>query len=101
MSDSTLMANLAEPLKNRIIHSSLTLLSSNSAHFPSFERARSVCAYRILDILFLLSLRLGYESTRLYMNDSIRAFFSCFQSTHESIDDTNRSGTASVASKII
>ncbi|CAF3326369.1 unnamed protein product [Rotaria socialis] len=98
MSDSTLMTNLAEPLKNRIVHSSLTLLSSNSVHFPSFERARSICAYRMLDILLLLSLRLGYESTRLYMNDSIRAFFACFQSTHESIDDTNPSRTVSVPS---
>ncbi|CAF3336683.1 unnamed protein product [Rotaria sp. Silwood1] len=87
MSDSTLMANLTDPIKTRMIHASLTLLSSSSVHFPSFERARSICAYRILDILFLLSLRLGYESTRLYMNDSIRAFFACFQSTHEPTDD--------------
>ncbi|CAF2861340.1 unnamed protein product [Rotaria sp. Silwood2] len=89
MSDSTLMAQLTDPIKNRTIHSSLTLLSSSSVHFPSFERARSICAYRVLDILFLLSLRLGYESTRLYMNDSIRAFFACFQSTHEPLDDTH------------
>ncbi len=62
MSDSTLMAHLTvninklenkiqnffdqDPIKNRIIHPCLTLLSSNSVHFPSFERARSVCAYR-------------------------------------------------------
>ncbi|CAF0761079.1 unnamed protein product [Rotaria sordida] len=96
MSDSTLMTHLTDPIKNRIIHSSLSLLSSSAVHFPSFERARSICAYRILDVLFLLSLRLGYESTRLYMNDSIRAFFACFQSTHEPTDDTNRSRTTSI-----
>ncbi|UJR33618.1 hypothetical protein I4U23_021053 [Adineta vaga] len=97
MGDSTLMGYLADPIKERIIHPCLSLLASNTVHFPSFERARSVCAYRVLDILFLLSLRLGYESTRLYMNDSIRAFFACFQSTYESSDDTTRSRNTSLS----
>lgn len=52
--------------------------------------------FLVLDILFLLSLRLGYESTRLYMNDSIRVFFACFQSTHEPIDENNRSRATSI-----
>ncbi|CAF0725914.1 unnamed protein product [Adineta steineri] len=96
MSDSTLMTYLKDPIKDRIIHPCLILLSSNTVHFPSFDRARSITAYRVLDILFLLSLRLGYESTRLYMKDSIRAFFACFQSICEPTDDTNRSRTTSI-----
>jgi hypothetical protein len=35
------------------------------------------------------------------MNDSIRAFFACFQSTYESTDDTNRSRATTVMSKRI
>jgi len=35
------------------------------------------------------------------MNDSIRAFFACFQSTYEPVDNTNRSHTISIISKII
>ncbi|CAF1331576.1 unnamed protein product [Adineta ricciae] len=95
MSDSTLMGHLADPIKTHVLHPCLTLLSSTTIHFPSFERARSVCAYRVLDILFLLCLRLGYEGTRLYMNDSIRVFFACFQSTSEPSEDNNRSRNTS------
>ena len=55
----------------------------------------------VLDILFLLSLRLGYENTRLHMNDSIRAFFACFQSACELPEDTNRSRAVSLIRKRI
>ena len=50
----------------------------------------------VLDVLFLLCLRLGYESTRLYMNDSIRAFFACFQSTYDPANESNRSRATSI-----
>jgi hypothetical protein len=59
-----------------------------------------VCVILVLDILFLLSLRLGYESTRLYMNDSIRAFFACFQSTYEPAEDANRLRTTSTLGSV-
>ena len=54
----------------------------------------------VLDVLFLLCLRLGYESTRLYMNDSIRAFFGCFQSTYDPSSESNRSRAASILGMI-
>lgn len=57
--------------------------------------------FLVLDILFLLSLRLGYESTRMYMNDSIRAFFACFRSTNEPTDIAHRLHEVSINSNDI
>lgn len=71
------MDNLSYIL-NQIILPVISLYSNEKIKFPNGYLMRQVLAYKILDIILLLSLRIGPEQTRIEMETTLKAYFDAF-----------------------
>ncbi len=56
----------------------LEIVSSKSHSFPSGSKGRQAVCYKLVDVLYLLSLRIGFDMTREYMTDILKDFFAIF-----------------------
>ena len=56
----------------------LKLVTSLTTQFPSGHTVRSVIMYKLIDVLYILGLRLGFEMTRRHMTNSLQTFFKPF-----------------------
>ena len=60
----------------------LRLVSSSTTCFPSGSTVRSVILYKIVDVLYIMGLRLGFEMTRRYMTYVLKSFFKPFEQVY-------------------
>lgn len=81
--DAELTANLEEPLLKEVFRA-LRVCSSLNAGFPAGGRARAVVVARLLDLLYALALRLGFENTRVKMAEVLKRFFAPFSAVFDS-----------------
>ena len=56
----------------------IKLYSNEKIKFPNGHKMRQVLAYKVLDIILLLSLRIGPEQTRTEMETTLKAYFNVF-----------------------
>ena len=63
---------------NQIILPAIKIIGNIDLIFPNGHISRHILSYKLLDILLLISLRLGRENTRIEMEQLFRAFFDCF-----------------------
>lgn len=63
---------------NQIVLPIIKLYSNEKAKFPNGYLSRQVLAFKILDIMLILSLRIGPEQTRIEMGRILRAYFEGF-----------------------
>ena len=61
------------------------LYSNEKIKFPNGHLMRRVVAYKVLDIILLLSLRIGPEQTRIEMGRVIKTFFEGFSLVHANV----------------
>ncbi|CAF0855447.1 unnamed protein product [Brachionus calyciflorus] len=70
---------------NQILIPVINLYSNSKMKFPNGYLMRQALAFKTLDILLLLSLRIGPEQTRILMEQVLRAFFSSFSQVRSNI----------------
>ncbi|KAI0233832.1 WD repeat-containing protein 81 [Lamellibrachia satsuma] len=87
LSDSTLMDILQETIFKDIILPILKIVSSAHISFPTRSQARSVICYKIIDALYVISLRIGFEMTRGHMTFVLQKFFAAFNRVHAHTDE--------------
>ncbi len=63
---------------HQIILPVIGLYSNSKFKFPNGSLTRQVLAYKILDIILILSLRIGPEQTRIEMEHTLKAYFDVF-----------------------
>lgn len=76
---------------NHILHCivlpAISLYSNVNIKFPNGYLMRQAIAYKILDIILLLSLRIGPEQTRIEMEATLKAYFSGFSLVRSKLMD--------------
>lgn len=60
----------------------IRLVSSSNTCFPSGSSVRSLILYKIIDVLYIIGLRLGFEMTRRLMTSLLKAFFKPFEQVY-------------------
>ena len=76
------MCSLQDTILNEIILPLLRLTSSLSLCFPSGSHSRKIVLYRIIDVIYLIGLRIGFEMTRKQMSFVLQRFFASFDRVH-------------------
>lgn len=67
-----------------IIHPIIRLLNSTNHVFPSGSMARNTLARKYLDILYILSIRIGVDMTKKYLLvPAIQRFFQIFDKVYD------------------
>ncbi|KAL3874505.1 hypothetical protein ACJMK2_037514 [Sinanodonta woodiana] len=82
LSDTAFMDVLQESIIKEVILPSLKLLSSTSTTFPSGSLYRSVALFKMVDIIYISGLRLGFEMTRSHMTTVLKSFFKPFSDVY-------------------
>lgn len=62
----------------------LRLVSSMTTSFPSGFLVRSIILYKIIDVLYVIGLRLGFEMTRQFLTNVLQLFFKPFEQVYSS-----------------
>ncbi len=62
----------------------LRIVSSTTTSFPGKHRTRTVICHRIIDALYIISLRIGFEMTRENMTFVLQKFFAAFNRVYDS-----------------
>ncbi|CAG0920124.1 unnamed protein product [Notodromas monacha] len=76
--DSTLMEHLQSRILNGVLYPVLQMVTSTRLQFPHGYLGRAVMTWKALDVLFLISSRIGMEMTKKYMTSCLNKFFSGF-----------------------
>ncbi|KAL5008764.1 hypothetical protein ScPMuIL_014345 [Solemya velum] len=82
ISEKTLMEILQDTIIGEILKPVIELVASLTVGFPSGTQIRTALCYKIIDVMYTLGLRLGFEMTRTYMTEILRCFFSAFDTVH-------------------
>ena len=63
----------------KILQPLINVISSGHLSFPTGGLARSVIAFKLVDIITTIALRIGREMTREHMTGLLQQFFVCFE----------------------
>ncbi|KAL8618351.1 hypothetical protein ACOMHN_047423 [Nucella lapillus] len=82
LSDKTLMDILEVTIVRECINPLLTLLTSTSVSFPSGASCRLLLCHKVVDLLYVLGVRLGLEMTRQFLHDPMQILMGAFSTVH-------------------
>ncbi|KAF4521699.1 hypothetical protein B566_EDAN012997 [Ephemera danica] len=77
LSDASLMDHISDILKS-ILHPAVRLVATTRAPFPSGVVARTALAYKLLEALYVIGLRIGTDMTQLHLAPTLQRFFLAF-----------------------
>ena len=98
LGDQTLMDYLPDVVFKDILEKLVVLISNVRIAFPSGALARSVICYKIIDVMVMVSLRIGFEMTRKMMTTLLKRFFACFDVVHSTEDAGERESSSTLTS---
>lgn len=67
---------------NNCIGPVISMITSPNTCFPSGALSRFILCHKLVDLMYILGLRLGFEMTRKYLTDSMVCLFDTFSSVH-------------------
>ncbi|KAH9519567.1 hypothetical protein Btru_003023 [Bulinus truncatus] len=82
LSDCSLMNVLEDYILNKCITPVVSLITSPNMSCPCGSLARLILCHKLLDLLYILGLRLGFEMTRKYLTSSMVTLFDTFSYVH-------------------
>ncbi|XP_021379977.1 WD repeat-containing protein 81-like isoform X2 [Mizuhopecten yessoensis] len=82
LSDESLMDVLPDTIIRDTLSPVIMLISSTSHNFPGGSMVRSLICHKVIDVVFVIGLRVGFEMTRNLMTGLLIEFFSCFAQVH-------------------
>uniref|UniRef100_A0A0K2UX53 Putative LOC100169061 [Acyrthosiphon pisum] n=1 Tax=Lepeophtheirus salmonis TaxID=72036 RepID=A0A0K2UX53_LEPSM len=89
LSDSVIMSELQDTLLTCVLFPALQLLTSKLILFPGGIEVRRLLAFRILDVIYLIGLRIGEEMSRGHLTPLCTSFFSSFEKNSKSHSPAN------------
>ncbi|XP_070577018.1 WD repeat-containing protein 81-like isoform X2 [Ptychodera flava] len=81
ISDAMLMRQIRDFFTN-ILQPLISIVASKYISFPGGGHARSVLCYKLVDVMTLISVRIGREMARENMTSLLQHFFCCFDVVH-------------------
>lgn len=81
LSEKTLMDLLQDTKVHNILHSVIRLTASNM-RFPSGHLARSLICHKLIDVIYIIGVRIGLEMTRKHLTSTMQLFFDSFFQVH-------------------
>ncbi|GAB6021712.1 hypothetical protein CHUAL_004292 [Chamberlinius hualienensis] len=90
LGDATLMDHLQDTLIKEIMYPTIRLIASSRQQFPNGGHARQIIAYKLLDALCIIGLRIGFEMTRKHLTRIIQKFFSAFSKVYCKSEDVKQ-----------
>ncbi|XP_013406370.1 WD repeat-containing protein 81 isoform X2 [Lingula anatina] len=107
LSDTTLMDYLQDDgmkttrsILKDMLYPTIELLSSTTISFPSGGHVRKLLCYKVVDVIYLICLRIGFEQTRQHMSQVMQCFFQVFDLVHERKHSGNNEPKRSSATAI-
>ncbi|XP_076442450.1 WD repeat-containing protein 81-like [Babylonia areolata] len=88
LSDKTLMDVLEDTVVGECITPVLTLLTSTTVSFPSGATCRLLLCHKVVDLLYVLGLRLGLEMTRRFLHSPMLLLMEAFSTVHGAPEPT-------------
>ena len=85
---------------NQILVPVINLYSNERVKFPNSYLIRQVLAYKILDIILILSLRIGPEQTRIELEKILKTYFDGFSQVRARIMDHSLFKTSSASKPV-
>ncbi|XP_050406001.2 WD repeat-containing protein 81 [Patella vulgata] len=82
LSNKTLMDVISDVFVKDTLIPIIKLVTSPSISFPGGSLIRSVISHKIIDVLYVIGLRLGFEMTRTHLNQPMQLFFDAFNFVH-------------------
>lgn len=73
---------LQETIIKEVLGPTIKLVSSPSCHFPGGSTIRTVICHKLVDVVYVIGLRLGFEMTRNQMTGVLKDFFSSFNQVY-------------------
>ena len=73
--------NLQDTKVHNILHSVIRLTASNM-RFPNGHLARSLICHKIIDVIYIIGVRIGFEMTRKHLTSTMQLFFDSFFQVH-------------------
>ncbi|XP_052767541.1 WD repeat-containing protein 81-like isoform X2 [Mya arenaria] len=86
LTDKTFMQVLLDSVIRDALRPILKLVSSASTAFPSGASMRSLILYKIIDLMYIIGLRLGFENTRRFLTPTLQMFFAPFDQVYSTMD---------------
>ena len=74
---------LQEVIFRELLIPILRLVSSTSVSYPGGSRVRTVICHKLVDTLYMISLRIGFEMTREHMTFILQKFFAAFNRVYD------------------
>lgn len=71
-----------ETIIKDVLSPTIKLVSSSSSHFPGGSTIRTVICHKLVDVIYVIGLRLGFEMTRNQMTVVLKEFFSSFNQVY-------------------
>jgi WD repeat-containing protein 81 len=69
---------LKETIIKEVLGPTIKLASSPSHHFPGGSTIRTVICHKLVDVVYVIGLRLGFEQTRNQLTGVLNEFFTSF-----------------------
>ena len=82
-SDSVLMNELSDGLLARVLFPVLQVATSRCLIFTGGWRPRSILIYKLLDVVYLIGLRIGEEMARVHLTPICSALFAAFDKVYD------------------
>lgn len=73
---------LQETIIKEVLGPTIKLVSSPFCHFPGSSTIRTVICHKLVDVVYVIGLRLGFEMTRNQMTGVLKDFFSSFNQVY-------------------
>lgn len=87
LTDTKLLEVLEKSIMGDLLTPLIQTVSSAQRLFPTGALFRSLAAFRIVDVMVLVSIRIGFDQTRQYMCPVLKQFFSSFN-VHANVGGT-------------
>jgi len=89
LSDSTLLRELPASILAHLLVPMLQVITSRRIFFSGGARPRLVLLYKLLDVVYLIGLRIGEELTRTHLTPIVMGLFSSFSKAKLSSSDSS------------
>ncbi|KAH3845168.1 WD repeat-containing protein 81-like [Dreissena polymorpha] len=96
LSDKTFLQMLQDTVLMEALRPIIKLVSTSSISFPSGPVVRSLILYKIIDVLYIIGLRLGFEMTREKMTRTLQLFFLPFEQVYSPENPILTSGSVDI-----
>ncbi|CAL1537327.1 unnamed protein product [Lymnaea stagnalis] len=82
LSDCNLLNQLEDSILTHCINPVLSIITSPTTCFPFGALSRFVLCHKLIDLMYILGLRLGFEMTRKYLTEGMVCLFDTFSRVH-------------------